>query len=158
MNNQVLILKYNRNYKGYMCFNNQTQETKVFEQEGEIKSDGTYGYIAGVSFLIFGKKERILFYRIGNCLYINVRNKEFFLNDEIQLVFKRKLMLVTFKVFYKSKKVFSITYLSYQFFLLNLMDIDFTEDREEDQDICLFIYNVTNDPERLQFVCTDTSQ
>ncbi|MBD1373682.1 hypothetical protein IC620_15150 [Hazenella sp. IB182357] len=147
MKERILILRNNATHVEKMYFNPRTQEIEVFEMDEDIETNGKYDYIKGFRFLFFPKKDRMMLYARGEHLYVHVNNQELCLNDDLLLSYKRRCMMITFSIYHKQKKVYSITYRSFRYDFLNMIDPDFTDDREEDQDICLFIYNMFKDPE-----------
>ncbi|MBS7531585.1 hypothetical protein IC619_013945 [Hazenella sp. IB182353] len=155
MNDQNLTLLNNAIFKEIMYFNIHTLEMQIFEREEKVKCDGIYDYIKRRRFLFFSKSEMMMFYRRGDHLYIKVKEQEVCLNDDIQISYKRRFTMIIFKIYRAGKKVYSVMYRSFRFDRLNLIDPDFTEDREEDQDLCLFIYNVCNDPRKMKLLYRD---
>jgi len=87
-----------------------------------------------------------MFYKKQGAFYFQVEGKEIPLeaNDCI-IQFQRIGRFNLFQILMSEEIVFSHKYESLRYDELNKIDPDFNEDREEDQDFYLFIFNVMKD-------------
>lgn len=149
MNDNFLILQNSNLFMERMRFNHATGEMQFFERPPDYIFDGHYAKVNG---------EIAMLYRKGEKLYINTLRQEFCL-DDLRMTYERietqageQILFVIYK---GDKKVYSVTYPSFRNDPVNKADIDFNDDREEDQDFCLFLYNVANNAERQRLFLED---
>ncbi|WP_127589330.1 hypothetical protein [Paenibacillus koleovorans] len=138
-----LILENRNTWKELLLFNIVSGEKKVLARTEESKKiQGHYEYYDG---------NLIMLFRIDNNIYLDINGERVCLNDDgSKINFSRMDRDNYFSVEKDNKKIFEITYPSWEYDALNMVDPSFNEQMEECQDIFLFIHNVAQDRTRLQ--------
>ena len=140
MSGTVIFLQNQDVWLEMIEFNTLSGEVKVIKRSDELKISGHYGKI---------NNEIVMLYKKDNSLYLNLKNKEIPLNDKnVSFSFERIGKNNKFSINSGSDILYSEIYPSCIYDPVNIADFDFNEDREEDQDFFLFVYNVMQDKER----------
>lgn len=143
MGGEIIILQSKDLYMEMPRFHLATGDLEVFNRDPNVKNCGRYGTVNG---------ERVMLYRRGEKLYINVNHQEICLHNDLNMIYERVLEptgeRILFNIYKAGENVYSVTDPSFRNDPINKADFDFDEDKEEDQDFCLFMYNIANSPER----------
>jgi hypothetical protein len=139
MENNIIVLQNNEKWKEIMELDLSNLSNKLLERkDNKLQIRGHYIKI---------HNDLIMFYRKNELLYFNINNTEICLeNVNLNLSFSREGRNNIFSIYNKDEIIYSISYQSYRFDRLNMLDPDFNEDQEENQDFFLFIHNVIKNP------------
>lgn len=137
-NYENILLSNREQWKELMLYNLITSKKELISRTSDnIRIQGHYVRKDG---------DFVMFYKKSNKLHFQVEGKEYYLeSDDCKVTFERMGRLNRFCIEISNNTVFSHTYRSWRYDPLNMVDIDFNEDMEENQDFYLFVYNVMQD-------------
>lgn len=100
----------------------------------------------------------VMFYRKQSALYFQVEGKKILLeNSDCIMQFKREGHFNLFQIIAGEKTIFEHQYESLLYDSISEIDPDFNDEKEEDQDFYLFVFNVMNDNERRNRIYTNST-
>ncbi|KRF27660.1 hypothetical protein [Paenibacillus sp. Soil787] len=143
LNREHLLLENGQVWKEMMMFDPDTGEKNIIARpEPNVKIQGHYEQTNGYL---------ILLYKKDNKLYFQADDEKICLSDtNCKITLVREDHHNHFSILQNENIVFTVTYTSWQYDELNLVDPSFNDDMEESQDIYLFMYNLMQDKERQQ--------
>lgn len=137
MSECIVFLKNQDVWLEVMEFNIITGDRNILKHTDEYKISGHFGKV---------NDEIVMFYKKDNSLYLNLKNKDISLYDKnVRLSFERIGKNNKFTINRGNDVLYSVIYPSCLYDPVNIVDFDFNDDREEDQDFFLFVYNVMQD-------------
>jgi len=144
---ETIILQNKRAWIELMSYNYVTGEWQEIRRDNDaVFVQGFYEKVNGGTVMVYKKRER---------LYFRFNEKEICLEDgDCQVTFERLDRSNFFSIEESGEEFFSVTYPSWKFDPINMIDPNFNDSMEEIQDIYLFIYNLMQDKERQKRVFT----
>ncbi|WP_135552687.1 hypothetical protein [Paenibacillus cymbidii] len=143
---ESIILQNNRHWIELMRYNYITDERQlILRGDSAINVKGIYEKVKDGTVMLYKKRGR---------LHFQFNEKEICLEDDGRVTFERLDRNNYFSIEKSGEVFFSITYPSWRFDPLNLVDPNFSDSMEEDQDIYLFIFNLMQNKERQKRVFT----
>ena len=140
MNDNPIFLRNNNLYREMMQYNPENGNIEIIQQRDDTRISGFYSII---------NKEMFMLYKKGNNLLLRVNDEIIPLSDSsLRISFERIEKNNRVIIQHGSQEIFSSIYPSCIYDPVNMADIDFNCDREEDQDFLLFIKNMINSKER----------
>jgi len=139
MYEKLIFLQNNDVWLEMMQLNTITGNKKVIKRSDSLKISGHYRKT---------NNDIVMLYRKDKYLYLNVKNKEILLEDkDIKLSFDKIGKNNEFIIYRGNDILYSSIYPSCCYDPVNMADFDFNADKEEDQDLFMFVYNVMQDKE-----------
>lgn len=150
--NRLLLMNYDL-YKEMMLFDPQSGHYDVVERNDSLTQMPLHGSFIEVDGWV------TMFYKHKDRLYFVGKGQTYDLHDpKCTVTFERIDTHNRFQVHVSGQDVYSHFYRSYQYDPLNMADITFDEDEEENQDFFLFVSQVMQDPARQQRIYSGTNK
>lgn len=129
-----------------MQFNIITGEKKIIPHINGQEIRGHYGKVNNCT---------VMFYKIDNVIYLDFKNKVIpMCAIDVKLIFERIGKNNKFILIKGNDILITEVYPSCAYDSVNRADFDFNDDKEEDQDFFLFVYNVMENIERQKLIYT----
>jgi hypothetical protein len=140
MNDKPIFLRNNNLYHEMMQYSPGNGNMKIIKHRDDIKISGFYSIVS---------EEMFMLYKANNNLFLRVNDAIVPLSDKsLSISFERvdKNNRVIIKL--GSQVIYFSLYLSCIYDPVNMADIDFNCDKEEDLDFLLFLNNIIHSKER----------
>jgi hypothetical protein len=148
MSDQTIILQKSDRWRECMQFDLVTREKKTISHF-DIINPKIRGHYATKG------NDLLMIYRKNDLLYFSLNDQETCLDDpNVTVSLERIDRNNTFTMKNKEQVIYRLIYPSYRFDPVNMADFEFDDWREEDQDFCLFLYNLMDDPYRKKRIYT----